>query len=64
MSDEDGLTETFKLRCTPEQKAVWDRIAKRSGRSLSNWMRYILNQEAERFAEPPQSPAKGGKRKG
>lgn len=58
--EEENLSTTFKLRCSPEQKATWERAAKSADRSLSNWMRHNL----DRLAATELEPAKGGKRRG
>lgn len=39
------------FRATPEQIANWERAAKRNRRSVSDWMRITLDDEAESVSE-------------
>lgn len=34
------------IRCTPEEKAAWEKAAQENGRSLNNWAKWICNSEA------------------
>jgi len=42
----DNKEDTFRGRCTAEQKAVWERAAAASQRSLANWIRVVCDEAA------------------
>ncbi|MCA8998342.1 MAG: DUF1778 domain-containing protein [Planctomycetaceae bacterium] len=42
------MTERFLGRCSPEQKRQWEKAARLSRRSLSDWLRIIADDAAEK----------------
>lgn len=53
-----ALSSVFKIRCSPAEKAEYERAARDAGMTLSEWLRQSLN----RAAAPPDartSPARG-----
>jgi len=45
---QDARELTFRGRCTAEQKALWERAARASKRTLSDWLRVIADEAAEK----------------
>jgi uncharacterized protein (DUF1778 family) len=43
-----GKTDSIRLRCTPTQKTLMDKAAKRAGLSLSSWLLSLGIREAEK----------------
>jgi hypothetical protein len=39
-------TAQLVLRCTPEEKALWESVAEESQRKVSDWARLMLNSAA------------------
>lgn len=42
------LTEVLHLRASPDQLQRWRQAARADGRGLSNWVRWVLDREAEK----------------
>lgn len=38
----------YLLQVDPAQRAAWERVAELEGRPLAQWIRYVLDREAER----------------
>jgi hypothetical protein len=38
--------ESMRVRVTATEKAAWARAAKKDGRGVSGWLRFIANREA------------------
>lgn len=55
----------FNLGCSDEQRAVWQAAADKSGRTLSNWCRFVLDLAAERVLndQPPDDETLAAERR-
>lgn len=42
------LTARLSIKVTPDQLRRWRRAGRADGRDLSNWVRWVLDQAAER----------------
>ena len=47
----DFKEETFRGRCTAEQKRRWEHAARLAKRSLSDWLRIIADEAADEAIE-------------
>ncbi len=41
--DDDGLTAVLHLRVHPDEKAAWNKLARKDGKRLAAWVREKLN---------------------
>lgn len=48
---DQNYSERIMIRSTPDQRRRWEQLAEADGRSLSNWIRWILEAEAKRRAK-------------
>ena len=48
---------TVKLRCDEREKASWVNTATQAGQSLSDWLRRVANDQAQREAPTPTPKA-------
>lgn len=47
------MDTSIRLRLTQEEKNLFTEAAKSSGRTLSNWIRWVASQAANRTQPPP-----------
>lgn len=47
--------DSMYFRCKTDDKLDWKAAAEKSGRSLSNWIVWNLNQAAERDLDDPKN---------
>jgi uncharacterized protein (DUF1778 family) len=59
----DNKENQIKVRCTPEQRKLFERAAEKAERTLSDWTRLTLVKQAESQLAGEQDAPKG-KRKG
>ena len=45
---DEGKGESMRVRVSAEEKEAWTEAAKKVGRNLSGWLRYLANREAGR----------------
>lgn len=53
------LDGTFSGRCTKEEKAAWVKVAQSRGMKLQQFIRSLLNAEANSILNPEECPACG-----
>lgn len=61
MQDSEPMEKQYPLRYNPEKRALWERAARKSKRTLADWIRITLDQAAE--TELAANNATEGKRK-
>ena len=52
------MSDTYKLRCTPDDRLAWETAAKQEGLSLAVWMRNTLTSAANPPQEKPVESTK------
>lgn len=49
----DAMDTSIRLRITKKEKEIITEVAKNSGRTLSNWIRWVVTQAAANHTTPP-----------
>lgn len=52
------LEETFRGRCSAAQKKLWEQAARIEKRNLSDWIRIVLDDAAEKVVSKTQKKSK------